>query len=148
MICWVRSATRTASSVGNASASSKLLVCSDCVPPSTALMASRVVRTTLFSGCCAVSVTPPVWVWKRSACERSSRAWNLSRTIRAHIRRAARNFATSSKKSMWQAKKNETRGAKSSIARPAASAASTYATAWLSVKAISSAAVAPASRMW
>ena len=67
--------------------------------------------------------------------------------IRAHIRRAARNFATSSKKSMWQAKKNETRGAKSSIASPAASAASTYAIAWLSVKAISSAAVAPASRM-
>ena len=48
---------------------------------------------------------------------------------------------------MWQAKKNETRGAKSSIASPAASAASTYAIAWLSVKAISSAAVAPASRM-
>ena len=36
MICWVRSATRTASSVGSASASSKELVCSDWVPPSTA----------------------------------------------------------------------------------------------------------------
>ena len=25
-------------------------------------------RTMLFSGCCAVSVEPPVWAWKRSAC--------------------------------------------------------------------------------
>ena len=39
--------------------------------------------------------------------------------IRAHIRRAARNFATSSKKCMWHAKKNESRGAKSSICSPA-----------------------------
>ena len=34
--CWVRSASRAAFSVGSAIASSKELVCSDCVPPSTA----------------------------------------------------------------------------------------------------------------
>ena len=68
--------------------------------------------------------------------------------IRAHMRRAARNFATSSKKFMWQAKKNDRRGAKSSTASPASSAACTYAMPSASVNAISCAAVAPASRMW
>ena len=32
------------------------------------------VRTTLLSGCCAVSDTPAVWVWKRNFKERSSSA--------------------------------------------------------------------------
>jgi hypothetical protein len=68
--------------------------------------------------------------------------------IVAHIRRAARNLATSSKKCMWQAKKNDSRGAKSSRARPASSAACTYAMPSASVNAISCAAVDPASRMW
>ena len=71
MICWVRSATRTASSVGSASASSKELVCSDWVPPSTAASASSEVRTTLLSGCWAVSETPAVWAWKRSRIDSS-----------------------------------------------------------------------------
>jgi hypothetical protein len=62
MICCVRSATRTASSEGSASASSWLLVCSDCVPPNTPASASIAVRATLFSGCCAVSDTPAVCV--------------------------------------------------------------------------------------
>ena len=70
MICCVRRATRTDFSVGSHSASSMLLVCSDCVPPSTAASACSVTRTTLFSGCWAVSVEPPVWVWKRSIQER------------------------------------------------------------------------------
>ena len=39
IICWVRSATCAACSVGRASASSSALVCSDCVPPSTAASA-------------------------------------------------------------------------------------------------------------
>ena len=39
MICCVRSAMRAASSVGSASASSRPLQCSDCVPPSTAASA-------------------------------------------------------------------------------------------------------------
>ncbi len=74
MICWVRSATRTASSVGSASASSKEFVCSDWVPPSTPASASIAVRTMLLSGCWAVSDTPAVWVWKRISIERSARA--------------------------------------------------------------------------
>ena len=40
-------AMRAENGVGSASASSKELVCSDCVPPSTAAIASIVVRTTL-----------------------------------------------------------------------------------------------------
>ena len=42
-------------------------VCSDCAPPHTAESAWIATRTTLFSGCCAVSVEPPVCAWKRSA---------------------------------------------------------------------------------
>ncbi len=68
--CCVRSASRTAFSVGSASASSKLLVCSDCVPPSTAASASIAVRIRFTSGCCAVSDTPAVCVWKRISHER------------------------------------------------------------------------------
>ncbi len=70
MICWVRSAIRTASSVGSASASSKVLVCSDWVPPSTPANASIAVRTMLLSGCWAVSDTPAVCVWKRMSQDR------------------------------------------------------------------------------
>ena len=72
--CCVRSAIRTASSVGSASASSKEFVCSDCVPPSTAASASIAVRTMFTSGCCAVSETPAVCVWKRISHERGFRA--------------------------------------------------------------------------
>ncbi len=62
--------------------------------------------------------------------------------------RAARNFATSSKRLLCTPKKKESRGAKSSTASPAATAASTYATASARVKAISCTAEDPASRMW
>ena len=65
MICWVRRATRTASSLGSASASSCELVCRDWVPPSTPASASIAVRAMLLSGCCAVRETPAVCVWKR-----------------------------------------------------------------------------------
>ena len=44
---WVLRAMRAEKSVGSASASSSALVCSDCVPPSTAASASTVVRMTL-----------------------------------------------------------------------------------------------------
>jgi hypothetical protein len=138
----------TAFSVGSARASSKELVCRDWVPPSTAANASTAVRTMLFSACWAVSVTPPVWVWNRSMALRGSRVPNRSVTILAHIRRAARNFATSSKKFMWQAKKNDSRGANSSMAWPASRAAWTYEMALARVKATSCTAVHPASRMW
>jgi hypothetical protein len=77
------------------------------------------------SGCWACSVTPPVWVWKRIICERSSEAPNRSRMIFAHIRRTARNLAISWKTLLWQLKKKARRSANSSISRPRASAAST-----------------------
>ena len=68
--------------------------------------------------------------------------------IRAHSRRAARNFATSSSSVVRATKKNDSRGANSSTARPAAIAARTYSLAFASVKAISCTGVAPASAMW
>src|SRR4028118_1461485 len=58
MSCVLR-AIRAEKSVGSAIASSKLLVCSDCVPPSTAASASIVVRTTLLYGACSVRGSPP-----------------------------------------------------------------------------------------
>ena len=148
MICCVRSAILTAFSVGSASVSSIELVCSDCVPPSTAASASKAVRTMLFSGCCAVSETPAVCVWKRTIHERGSFAPNTSRILRAQMRRAARNLAISSKKSRWLSKKNESRGAKSSTSSPAAMPRRTYSMPLASVNASSCAAVEPASRMW
>ena len=69
--CWVRIAISAARSLGRASVSSSALVCSELVPPSTADSASTAVRTTLLYGCCAVSDTPAVWVWKRSHWARS-----------------------------------------------------------------------------
>ncbi len=125
MICCVRSAIRAESSVGSASASSNELVCSDCVPPSTAAIACSDVRTMLFCGCCAVSVEPPVCVWKRSISAFGEVAPKRSRMIFAHIRRAARNFAISSKKLLWQAKKNDSRGANWFTSSPASTAACT-----------------------
>ena len=116
---------RTASSVGSASASSKEFVWSDCVPPRTAASASSVVRTMLFRGCWAVSVAPPVCVWKRSIEDFGSCGCQRSSLIRAQSLRAARNLAISSKKFMWHAKKNDRRGANSSIDNPASSAAET-----------------------
>src|SRR3989442_1495578 len=97
-ICWVRSASVALCAVGSANASSYALVCSDCVPPSTAASAWIATRTTLFCGCCAVRVEPPVWVWNRSR-QAASPAPNCSFIRRAHSRRAARNLATSSNRS-------------------------------------------------
>jgi hypothetical protein len=122
-------------------------VCSDCVPPSTAASACTVTRTTLFSGCCAVRVTPPVWVWKRRRAL-ASEPLKRPRISRAQMRLAARNFATSSKRSLCAAKKKESRGANRSTSSPAPTARCTYSTALANVKASSCTAVAPASRMW
>ena len=93
-------------------------MCRLCVPPSTADSPSSAVRTTLFRGCWAVSDTPAVWLWKRIRQEAGSRAPKVSRISRAQIRRAARYFAISSKKSMCALKKKDRRGAKSSTASP------------------------------
>jgi hypothetical protein len=72
----------------------------------------------LFNGCCAVSETPAVWVWKRSFIAAGSVAAYRSFSHRAQIRRAARYFAISSKKSMWALKKNDSPGAKRSTSSP------------------------------
>ena len=95
------------------------------MPPSTAASACTATRTTLFIGCCAVSVEPPVWVWKRSSLLDSFSAPKRSVMMRCHIRRAARNLATSSKKLLCPFQKNDSRGANSSTASPASIAACT-----------------------
>src|SRR5438105_3735161 len=66
---------------------------------------------------------------------------------RAQMRRAARSFATSSKKSLCTSQKKERRGANASTSSPRARPRSTYVKPFASVKASSCAAVAPASRM-
>ncbi len=95
------------------------------MPPSTPASAWMATRVRLFSGCCAVSDTPAVWVWKRIQVERSFSAPKRSRASLYQMRRAARNLAISSKKSLWLLKKKLSRGAKSSKRRPRASASST-----------------------
>ena len=79
----------------------------------------------LTSGCWAVSEHPAVWVWKRQSQDRGSLAPYVSRILRAQIRRDARIFAISSKKSRWLFQKNDSRGAKASTSSPAAMPAST-----------------------
>jgi hypothetical protein len=88
-------------------------------------MAWTVTRTMLFSGCWAVRVDPPVWVWKRSSVDFSSLAPNRSVISLAHMRREARYLATSSKRLLWAFQKKLSRGANASTSRPAARAAST-----------------------
>ena len=91
----------------------------------TALRAWTVVRMTLLSGCWAVRATPAVWVWNLSIQDLGSRAPKRSRMILAHMRRAARNLATSSNRSFWATKKKESLPAKSSTSSPASTAACT-----------------------
>ena len=93
-------------------------------------------------------LTPAVWVWKRSIQERGFLAPKRSFIVRAQMRRAARNFAISSKKSLWELKKKDSRGAKLSTSMPASTHHCTYSMPSRSVKASSCAAVEPASRMW
>src|SRR4029453_6205576 len=76
-------AIRAEKSVGSAIASSKLLVCRLCVPPSTAASASTVVRTILLYGSCSVSDTPLVWQCVLSSLDFSDLA-PRSVMIRAH----------------------------------------------------------------
>ncbi len=111
--------------VGSPSASSNELVCNDWVPPSTAAKASIVVRMMLLCGSCAVRLTPEVWQCMRSARLAGSSGANCCMR-RAHRRRAARSLAISMKKFMPMPKKNDRRGANSSILRPRDNAARTY----------------------
>ena len=139
-------AMRAENGVGSASASSNELVCSDWVPPSTAAIASIVVRMMLLCGSCSVRLTPEVW-----QCVRSARLAGFCGSncciSRAHSRRAARSLAISMKKFMPMPKKNDSRGANSSIFRPRDSAARTYSRPSARVKASSCTEVAPASCM-
>ena len=100
-------------------------MCSDWVPPSTPASASIAVRVMLLSGCWAVSDTPAVCTCVRISHDFGFRAPKVSRSSRAQIRRAARYFAISSKKSMCALKKKLRRGAKSSTSRPRSTACST-----------------------
>ena len=72
----------------------------------------------VLSGCWAVRLAPEFWACARIIQERGSFAPTQSRIMRAQSRRAARNFAISSKKSFWMFQKKETRGATKSAERP------------------------------
>src|SRR5258708_9286423 len=138
---------RAEKSVGSASASSSALVCSDCVCPWVAAIASMQVRATLLNTSCAVSDHPEVWLWVRSDRDLSLLGLN-SLTSLAHSSRAARSLATSMKKFMPIPQKNDSRGANVSTSIPAATPARRYSTPSARVYASSRSAVAPASWMW
>ena len=72
---------------------------------------------------------------------------NRSRRSFAHIRRPARNFAISSKKSLWTSQKYDSRGANSSTSSPPSMPSCTYPMPSAIVNASSCTPVAPASRM-
>ena len=143
---WVLRAMRAEKSVGSASASSSALVCSDWVWPCVAAIASIAVRTTLLNTSGAASDQPEVWQWVRSDSERASFGANGFISF-AQRRRAARIFATSMKKFMPIAKKNESRPANASTSRPRPFAYRTYSRPSASVNPSSWTAVAPASCM-
>src|SRR2546426_12542125 len=107
-----------------------------------------VVRTMLLRGCCHVRDAPEFCACVLNNNDLGSLTLYLSFNTRAQIRRAARNLATSSKKSIPQLKKNERRGAKTSTFNPASIPRSTYANPSAHVNASSWAAQDPASRIW
>src|SRR3989442_4984836 len=86
-----------------------------------------VVRTILLRGCCHVRDAPEFWACVLNKSDLGSLTLYLSLNTLAQIRRAARNFATSSKKSIPQLKKKERLRAKSSTLCPSSSSTSTYA---------------------
>ena len=129
---WVLRAMRAEKSVGSAIASSRALVCRLWVCPWVDAIASTQVRTTLLNTSCAVSDQPDVWLWVRSESDFGFVA-PCSVTSRAHRRRAARIFATSMKKFMPIAQKNDSRGANASTPRPTALPARMYSTPSASV---------------
>ena len=116
---------RAEKSLGSAMASSRALVCSDCVCPSTAASASTQVRVTLSKASCAVRLHPDVCEWVRNAIDLGFFGAK-SRTSVAHSTRAARSLAISMKWFMPIAQKNDRRGAKPSTSRPALMPARRY----------------------
>ena len=124
---WVLRAMRAEKSVGSAMASSRALVCRLWVWPWVEAIASTQVRTTLLKTSCAVSDQPEVWLCVRSESDFGLVApWSC--TSRAHSRRAARSLATSMKKFIPMAQKNDSRGANASTSRPTAFPARMYST--------------------
>src|SRR5208337_3084698 len=122
MMIWVLRAMRADKSVGRPIASSKELVCRDWVPPSAAVMASRVVRMTLLYGSCWVRLHPDVWQWVRSMEDLAF--FGLNWLINRYQRNlAARSMAISMKKFMPMPKKKESLGAKVSTSIPLFNAA-------------------------
>ena len=89
-------------------------------------------RWTLLNTSCAVSDQPLVWLCVRSESDLGFFGSNW-RTRRAHRARAARILATSMKKFVPIAQKNESRGAKWSMSSPASSPARMYSTPSASV---------------
>src|SRR5699024_8126155 len=149
--CWSRScvfrAIRAEKSVGNASASSRALVCSDCVCPWVEAMASMQVRATLLNTSCAVSDQPEVCECVRRDRDLAFFGSNFS-TSSLHNRRPARSLAISMEKFIPIAQKNDRRGANLSMSRPESRPARMSSTPSASVYASSRSAVAPASCMW
>ena len=126
MICWVRRARRAASSVGSAERLVARVGVQRLVPPSTAASAWSVTRTMLLSGCCAVSIEPAVWAWKRSIIERGSFALKRSFMMRGPQPPGGAELGDLLEEVVVGVEE-EARAApaKSSTSRPAVSAAST-----------------------
>lgn len=93
---WVLRAMRAEKSVGRAIASSRELVCRDCVWPQAAARASMQVRVTLLNGSCSVRDQPEVWECVRRARDFGFLGLNCLMSL-AHSTRAARILATSMK---------------------------------------------------
>src|SRR3989475_11465558 len=106
-----------------------------------------VVRTMLWRGCCHVRDAPEFCACVLNNNDLESLTLYLSFNTRAQIRGEARNFATSSEKSIPQLMKKESRGAKSSTFNPASSPRSTYPNPSASVTDRSWTALYPAARM-
>ncbi|CNV36643.1 Uncharacterised protein [Mycobacterium tuberculosis] len=109
---------RAEKSVGSASASSRALVCSDWVCPWVAAIASMHVRATLLNTSWAVSDHPDVCECVRSERDLALLGANCA-TSSLHSNRPARSLATSIKKFIPMPQKNDSRGAKLSMSRPA-----------------------------
>ena len=108
---------RAEKSVGRAMASSREFVCSDWVCPWVAAMASAQVRTTLLYTSWAVSDQPEVCECVRRLIDLLFFGPNWWTSL-AHSMRAARILATSMKKLVPMAQKNDRRGANWSTLRP------------------------------
>ncbi len=123
---------RAEKSVGSARASSSEFVCSDWVWPWVAAMASMQVRVTLLKTSCAVRLHPEVCEWVRSDSDLGFCGSNCCMS-RAQRSRPARSLATSMKKFIPIAQKNDRRGANASTSSPASMPARTYSTPSASV---------------